>query len=299
MLDFGEEWRRQAQIRRKPDDAAHWDRRARDEVTKFGPSDYSEEFLDRARLLPGETLFDMGCGAGTLAIPAARRGHGVLACDFSPVMLQRLRAGIPDGLDLLIKTKLLSWDDDWEAAGVLPCSADVACASRSIITADLQDSLRKLSGVARRKACVTVTAGMSPRVFPALFRDLGLQGIGHQDASFVFGVLCQDGYQPEVSFIRSERYDRFASAEEAFATYARMFDFAVDPPQGGKRAHLENDLRAWLEMHLAEDAAGEGAEGEIRVWSRQDAGDVAQALPYRVDVPREFAWAFISWDVRR
>ncbi|MGI6535873.1 MAG: class I SAM-dependent methyltransferase [Eggerthellaceae bacterium] len=299
MLDFGEEWRRQAQVRRKPDDAAHWDRRARDEVTKFGPSDYSEEFLDKARLLPGETLFDMGCGAGTLAIPAARRGHGVLACDFSSVMLQRLRAGIPEGLEPLVKTKLLSWDDDWEAAGVLPRSVDVACASRSIITADLQDSLRRLSGVARRRACVTVTAGMSPRVFPALFRDLGLRGQGHQDAAFVFGVLCQDGYEPEVSFIRSERYDRFASFEDAFNAYAGMLDFAVDAPQGGERARFEGELRSWLHAHLAQDEGGAAPEGEIRVWSRQDADDVAQALPYRVDVPREFAWAFISWDVRR
>lgn len=299
MFDFGEEWRRQAKLRRRPDSRAHWDKRGRDEVSKFAPSAYSDDFLDRAQLQAGESLFDMGCGAGTLAIPAAQRGHRVLACDFSAVMLQRLREGLSARCAALVQTRQLAWEDDWQAAGVAPRSYDVACASRSIITDDLEDSLRKLTAVARRRACVTVTAGSSPRVFTALFDALGLQGRGHQDAVFVFGVLSSAGYEPEVSFMHSTRHDRFASFDEAYRTYCRMLDFAMQPPEGAARERAEAGIRDWLREHLKRDD-GAGASGdEIRAWTRQDANGVAHVLPYRVDVPRRFSWAFIAWDVNR
>lgn len=280
MFDFAEEWRRQFKVRRAPDGAAEWDRRAREESTKFGPSAYSQEFLDRAGLLPGETIFDMGCGAGALAIPAAARGHAVLACDFSPAMLARLEAGIPADQRGLIRTQRLSWEDDWSAAGVAPRSFDVACASRSIITPDLADSLAKLSTVARRRACVTVTAGSSPRAFGQLFSDLGLAGRGHQDAAFVFGVLTQQGYEPQVGFIRSERHDRFATRAQAFDAYARMLDFTAEPLTSAARRTALADLEGWLDAHLvSQPAEGQGTDG------------------VRVDVPRRFSWAFISWEV--
>lgn len=299
MFDFGEEWRQLAKLRRRPDSVDHWDKRARDEVAKFAPSEYSDKFLDRAGLQPGESLFDMGCGAGTLAIPAALRGHRVLACDFSAVMLERLRAGAPADCADRIETKQLAWADDWEAAGVVPRSYDVACASRSIITDDLEDSLHKLTGVARRRACVTVTAGMSPRVFPALFADLGLEGRGHQDAAFVFGVLSSAGYEPAVSFIHSTRYDRFASFDEAYRTYCKMLEFAIEPPEGAARVQAQAGVRAWLQQHLQRDEGRGASADEIRAWTRQDAQGVAHVLPYRVDVPRRFSWAFIAWDVER
>lgn len=299
MFDFGEEWRRQAKVRRRPDSVAHWDKRGRDEVSKFAPSAYSDDFLERAQLREGESLFDMGCGAGTLAIPAASRGHAVLACDFSPVMLERLRQGTPDACAALIKTRQLAWEDDWRAAGIQPRSYDVACASRSIITDDLEDSLRKLTTVARRRVCVTVTAGSSPRVFPALFDALGLEGRGHQDAAFVFGILSSAGFEPQVNFMHSTRYDRFASPEEAQRAYCRMLDFALEPPEGAARVRAENGIHTWLLHHLRR-VDGDGASAdEIRAWTREDADGVARLLPYRVDVPRCFSWAFIAWDAKR
>lgn len=45
-------------------------------------------------LEPGESVLDMGCGAGSIAIPLAQAGHPVIAADFSPAMLGTLDAGI-------------------------------------------------------------------------------------------------------------------------------------------------------------------------------------------------------------
>lgn len=275
MVDFGELWRRESAIRRPPDDASAWDERARDAVTKYGPGEYSEEFLRRAALLPGETVLDMGCGAGALAVPCAQRGHDVLAADFSPVMLARCAAAVPPDAPGTVDTKLLAWDDDWDAVGIAPRSFDVALASRSIATADMKAAIAKLSRTARRKVCVTVVSGLSPRVSRPLFGDLGLTCRGHQDAAFVFAIACQLGFEPEVSFIRSERTDRFSTREAALADYVKMLRFAEEFSGTDVPPEAAADVGEWLDAHLVPEVDG----------------------AFRVDAPRVFRWAFLSWEV--
>ena len=287
MVDFGELWRQEARVRRAPDDAAAWDKRAHEFTSKYGPSGYSEEFLRLAGLQPGETVFDMGCGAGALAIPCAERGHAVLAADFSPVMLERCTSDAPAGVRPLIQTKLLSWDENWDIAGLTVHSYDVAFASRSIATADMQAAIMKLSRIARRKVCVTLVAGKSPRVSKALFDDLGLRCTGHQDAAFAFGIATQLGFQPSVEFIRSVRADSFESREQAYQAYEDMIRFSDEAPQGDRLSAYQQCAREWVDAHLR--------EGSVELAGVQE---VNRGLAYTIDAPRTFAWAFISWDVR-
>lgn len=291
MVDFGELWRQEARNRRAPDDAAAWDERARDAVSKYGPSDYSREFLRLAGLLPGETVFDMGCGAGALAIPCALAGHDVLAADFSPVMLERCMAGVPADAPGTVETRLLAWDDDWDAAGLAPGSYDVACASRSIATADMEAAIAKLSRVAKRKVCVTLATGRSPRVSDAFLADLGLSCTGHPDAAFAFGIAVQMGYKPEVRFIDSVRADRFATPQEAHAAYCDMLRFADGPLEAEALERARSDARAWVDAHLKPACEVPPATGVPAIT------EVERDLPYCIDVPRVFTWAFLSWDV--
>ncbi len=59
-----------------------------------GERAYREKLLDLARLASGETVLDVGCGTGTLAIAAKRRigpAGNVHAIDASPEMIARAR----------------------------------------------------------------------------------------------------------------------------------------------------------------------------------------------------------------
>lgn len=56
------------------------------------PSPHAVAFLQRlARLLPGASLLDVGCGEGRHAIAAARLGLKVTAVDYEPLALKRAR----------------------------------------------------------------------------------------------------------------------------------------------------------------------------------------------------------------
>lgn len=287
MISLSEEWRHQDAVRRAPDTAAEWDKRADTFTAKDAPSDYITSFLSKMELLPGETVLDMGCGAGSLAVPLAKAGHGVIAADFSRGMLDRLadsmeresvvRLGVDlrEGQTSGICPVLMSWEDDWDSFGVGEGCVDVVIASRSIITHDLEDSIRKISCAARRRVCVTAGTGISPRVDPKIARVMGIQLARHNDALFVFGIASDLGYEPEVSYIHSPRTRVYSSPDEAYHSLLRTIEYVDDHAEQVPPALAAERLSVWLDEHLVPAEGGQ----------------------WRLDEPTLVPWAFISWNV--
>jgi SAM-dependent methyltransferase len=54
------------------------------------------EFFDRVNIPPGSRLLDVGCGAGQLTIPAARRGIQVTGLDLAANLVQQARTKAAD-----------------------------------------------------------------------------------------------------------------------------------------------------------------------------------------------------------
>jgi 2-polyprenyl-3-methyl-5-hydroxy-6-metoxy-1,4-benzoquinol methylase len=52
----------------------------------------AEEFFRRLGIKPGTRFLDVGCGAGQLALIAARAGARVIGCDISTNWLEKARA---------------------------------------------------------------------------------------------------------------------------------------------------------------------------------------------------------------
>ena len=269
--DWNDEWKRLQQTRRRFDDAGYWDKRAATFSTKDAPNPYVERFLELAGIEPGETVFDMGCGTGALSVPLGKRSHKVVAADFSR------------GVTL----KQMSWEDDWPSFGVRPGAADVALASRSVATADLKDSLLRLTDVARRRVCVTLATGTSPRTDERILNAIGLKSVLGRDYLYAFNILANEGLRPEVAYIDSTRTDTFDSSDEAYDAFARMANDATAALVGEKeRAAALVRLRAWLADNLvANERAG-----------RPDKKGVPEKA-LRLREPRVVTWAFLAWNI--
>lgn len=285
-IDWNEEWMSLQARRRKPDEAAYWNGRAHDfpADTKVGP--YAKRFVELANIQPGETVFDMGCGTGAIALPLGLAGHKVVAADFSQAMLDRMSAVMGAAGVRTVFPKLLSWGEDWAAKGVREGMVDVAVASRSIATENLRDSLLRLTEVARRRVCITLTTGSSPRTDERIMAELGLEDTLCRDYLYAINILAAEGFLPQVSYIRSERFDTYDSADEAAAHLRRMIDGAAGAIAGdAERQAAYARLDAWLADNLiANDEAG---QPDVH-------GNPQKSL--RLANPRVITWAFISWD---
>lgn len=278
--DWNEEWRALQDARRSPDDPSWWDTRAK----HFRPREthpYARDFLALAALDDGESVLDMGCGGGTLAIPLARAGHPVVACDFSRAMLDSLAEGAAYyGVAERIEPHLLAWDEDWGGAGIAPKSVDAAFASRSIATRDLEAALLKLDRAARRLCCITLVTGASPRVDTRIMAAIGASVTESRDYVYAFNILVGLGRHPRVDYIVSPRRDTFDSLEEGVADFARMLE--------GGNEHRVGELRDYLAVHMVENPhAGEAGE-KGRPQGR-----------YMLDHERVMRWAFIAWEPAR
>ncbi len=288
-FSFAQVWRDRVPLRHKADEVETWNKRIAETPHNYGPSAYSKAFLELAQLNPGESIFDMGCGAGSLAIPCALEGRQVTAADFSEGMLAQLEKNMQQhGLpSKAIQRHKLSWSDDWEAHGIVPKSHDCAFASRSIITDDLEDSIRKLSNVAKHKVCITVVPGCSPRCHTEMLRDIGLSPSGHQDASFAFAIAQELGLLPEVRYIHSEREEAFATPEEAFEKYCAMLSLTKENPQGESRLSAEARIKDWIQSYLVQvplESLGPKAQ------------NLNKPLVWVATKKRMITWAFISWE---
>ena len=283
--DWNDEWKA-LQALRRPDDAGFWDKRSATFATKDAPSPYVTEFLRLADVRPGETVFDMGCGTGALAVPLGEAGHKVVAADFSQGMLDVMQAELDARGVRTVFPKLMSWADDWPAFGVRPGMTDVALASRSIATADLRESLLRLTDIARRRVCVTLATGASPRVDERILAAVGLPHVLGRDYLYAFNILATEGIQAEVAYIRSQREDTFASREEAAEKLGAMIDDAsAVAATAEERALAHGRLEGWLDENLVpNEHAGE-----------PDAKGVPQGA-FRLREPRTVTWAFLAWN---
>lgn len=283
--DWNEEWKRLQQARRRFDNASYWDKRAATFTTKDAPNTYVERFLELAGIRDGETVFDMGCGTGALCVPLGKRGNKVVAADFSRGMLDRLQQTLELEGVRTVFPKQMSWSDDWPALGVRPGMVDVAIASRSVATADLRDSLLRLTDVARRRVCVTLATGSSPRTDERILNAIGLSSALGRDYLYAFNILANEGLRPEVTYIDSERTDTFDSLDDAFGVFARMVEDATAAFVSAEdRAAALERLRPWLEENLVENERA-GQPGKKGLPEK----------PLRLREPRVVTWAFIAW----
>ncbi|MEN6318399.1 MAG: class I SAM-dependent methyltransferase [Syntrophaceae bacterium] len=238
-VDWNRVWRAQlARCSSHKRDASFWDGRA-PSFAKASDTGYADHFLAIMKPKAHWTVLDMGCGSGTLAVPLAKLVSSVTAVDFSGEMLSVVCKRCEDEGIRNITTIHGRWEDDWEKLGI--DTYDVAIASRSLATNDLQASILKLNAVARKRVYIVTIVGDGPhdrRLFDAVGRPLN----PCPDYIYNYNMLYQMGTCANVAFINEIRNRTYNSPEEAVESMHWMFDELS--------SREEEKLTAYLKEHL-------------------------------------------------
>jgi SAM-dependent methyltransferase len=261
-IDWNSLWKqdKRANPERKGSDC--WDRRASSFASATVADGYTEPFLNIVNAEPDWTVLDVGCGSGTLAIPLAKRVRSITAIDFSPAMIEILKARCrADGIGNIV-AHVTAWEDDWSSRGIEP--HDVAIASRSLLVNDLRTALEKLNSFARKRVVISAPAGPGPRD-PRLFTVVGREQEANPDYIYTYNLLYQMGIYANVSFVVKTFRQTFASIEEAYDSVSWMFE---------QLSSIEEArLHSFISEHL------------VRVEER-----------WKLDYERKVHWAVIWWD---
>ncbi len=243
-----------------------WDAKATGFAHKRTRSGYIDQLIGLLDLELGQSVFDMGAGPGTLSIPLAQRGHEVCAVDFSPRMLGELQAA-SQAAGVEVRAFERAWQDDWSG---LP-KADVAVASRSLITPDVEGAFAKLESKARSRVAVTMVAGETPMADLRMLEAVGRpRDVGELRQGFVAAVnlLFTLGRSPRIDYITYPR-TLHAQTHESLLLAAEAMTRPVDEAERAA-------LRAFVEEHTVPN----GRDGGVML-------DYEQAV----------TWGYIEWDV--
>ena len=268
-MDWNKLWQEEKYSAKARHGSDYWDSFAPKYRKHPGKSTYETDFLALADIRAGETVFDMGCASGTLALPLAEAGHKVFAADFSMGMLELLNRQIAENnLKDRITTMQLDWNEDWNRYDIPIC--DVAIASRSMIVSDLEAAVDKLQAKALRKVCIVEPTTESPHFNVNIAKYIGYDRFPMPDFVYLINILFEKGIMPELRYIYSERTDFFESRE---AAYDKMIKFFPEPLTSSE----DMRLREYLRTHLTKTETGQ----------------------YTFDECWPVRWAYISWEKQR
>lgn len=247
-----------------------WNAKAHGFANKNKRSPYIGTLIDMLDLREGETVLDIGCGPGTLALPLAKAGFDVTAIDFSPAMLAELEVNMAAQQEAgnagsgSVTAIERSWQDPWDD---IDC-VDVAVSSRSLIVDNVVEALAKMEQHARRLCAVTLTCGQAPwmdvKLWHAIGRDVEAIDLV-RPAMCVVNILMLQGKEPQVRYIHYIRRRQAESIEKLVEVCC---------------THTE------------------GIEGVQRNAAEAFVREHAEQLPdgtWQLDYDQKITWALITW----
>jgi SAM-dependent methyltransferase len=238
-----------------------WNRRAPSFAAHAQDKPYAGHVLSILEPRPEWSVLDVGCAAGTLAVPLASRVARVTGIDISDTMIELLQQRCASLGIANVDARRIGWEDDWSELQ----RHDLVIASRSLFATDLAGAIAKLQRAARRRVAIVSLVGDGPydrKVFDAVGRSLD-RG---PDYLYVLNYLDSQRIYPNLRFVAEAEHPVFTDREEAVAAMRWMLD--------GITAEEEARLRAHVLPRLVRRSTG---------WAVGD--------------PQVARWAVIWWDV--
>ena len=236
--------------------AGAWDTRAAGMAARALHSRYAQDFVARMDLTGAQSLLDVGCGPGTIALAVAPRLRSVVGLDYSGAMLEALRDQAAARGLTHVQTLHRAWEDDWSDVPV----CDIAVASRATLVDDIAAALVRLDAHARLRVYLTHPVG-GHFTDPAIQRVVGRSVPGTPDYIYLVNILHRMGIHPRIDYLTQE--SRLADAQ-GFDDYAQRVAWSL-----GELDEQERDrLRAWYERATPAERAGAPMRWAFISWEK-------------------------------
>ncbi|HHU93619.1 MAG TPA: class I SAM-dependent methyltransferase [Alcaligenaceae bacterium] len=196
-VDFAQLYKNHKQLAARPrSEAKKWDDKAQNIVVGQLQSPYTQALLAALDLRADDSLLDVGCGAGAVAVLVAPLVKQVYALDYSQGMLDKMRANAEHYNTHNIIELCKDWDESWSEVPV----CDVVVASRSTLVEDMEAALLKLHAQARRHVYLTYPATNTFAANPEVDATQEPQR-ATPSYLYILAILHQHGIQAQLRFI--------------------------------------------------------------------------------------------------
>lgn len=211
--------------------------------------EYTKNQLETIIVEHSDSVLDIGCGPGRLAVPIARKAARVTAIDVAPEMLEKCKENARQAGVGNLQTFLLNWDDAVIGGNVE--KHDVVIASRSTGMFDLI----KLNSAAKKYVFV-LSFAQSPSLKEA--RDSLFIGASDQVTTtlpsnrmfgynITFNILYDMGIDPSVKVVKDGFTRQYASRLAAYDDLRDLCELA---------SQNENVYRRNVDQWLNENTDG-------------------------------------------
>ncbi|MDR3238075.1 MAG: methyltransferase domain-containing protein [Spirochaetia bacterium] len=229
---------------------AYWDMRAPSFAKHADETGYAEAFINIIKPDKSMTVFDMGCGGGTLAIPMAGLVSEITAADFSEKMLNIVKSKSEQYGIKNIRALDLSWAGDWSGAGI--GVYDIAISSRSMSVDNISEAVTKLSSAASKRVYISTIVKDGP-LDRRIYEAVGRKVYPSVDYIYIYNILYQMGIHANVSFIKESDVKSYGSFSEALDSCRWMLQ-EMTPDEEAKLAafmkeHLEERDGRWIKNY--------------------------------------------------
>jgi SAM-dependent methyltransferase len=229
------------------DKATSWNNNAKRWNDIQHRDDYGQKVLEKIPIEPNWTVLDVGCGAGLLSIPLAKKCKHITSLDISCEMLQYLKINAEK--EKVTNISCINKPFEKTIIGKDIDKHDIVVASRSMgWEQNLEQFLRSMDEAAKRRAYVIWGAGDRPfdiGMYKAIGRPYG-------ETRFyivIYNLLYQMGIRANIEMFECQPTSMsYNSIDEAFSELCKRFE-----RMGIKRKlnkEEENKLKNYLEQTL-------------------------------------------------
>ncbi len=166
-----------------------------------------------------DTVLDIGCGPGRIAVPMAQRARSVTALDSSEKMLACCKQNAAEAGVTNLDARLLDWKDVELGKDIEQHDIVIACRSPGM------EDIAKISSFARKYVVVIAWANAPniPTIIGDLFKGIDEARKGppmrmdrRLGYNVTYNIVYDAGYDPNIRIVKDGFTADFASREDAY-----------------------------------------------------------------------------------